>query len=115
MGDHFAAFSFVEQEKKEPEKKEPEKKDAAGKDAPKSVKANVRYGSSPRGAQAILMCAKVRALAAGRFHVALEDVKKAAVPALRHRLILNFEGEASGIGTDRLVEEILAHVETPQK
>ncbi len=86
-----------------------------GKNAPKSVRANVRYGSSPRGAQAILMCAKVRALAAGRFHVAIEDVKKTALPALRHRLILNFEGEASGIGTDKLVEEILAEVEAAQK
>ncbi len=82
-----------------------------GKNAPKSVRAHVRYGSSPRGAQAILMCAKVRALAAGRFNVAIEDVKKAALPALRHRLMLNFEGEAAGIGTDRLVEEIIGEIE----
>ena len=81
------------------------------KNAPKSVRAHVRYGSSPRGAQAILMCAKVRALAAGRFNVAIDDVKKAALPALRHRLMLNFEGEAAGIGTDRLVEEIIGEIE----
>ncbi|HLX60225.1 MAG TPA: MoxR family ATPase [Planctomycetota bacterium] len=87
----------------------------ANKDAPKSVHANVRYGASPRGAQAILMCAKVHALAAGRFHVAIDDLKKAARPALRHRLILNFEGEAGGIATDRLIDEIVADLEAARK
>jgi len=57
------------------------------------------------------MCAKVRALAAGRFHVALDDVKKSALPALRHRMILNFEGEAAGTGTDRLIEDIMTELE----
>jgi MoxR-like ATPase len=85
------------------------------KSAPKSVRANVRYGSSPRGAQAILMCAKVKALVAGRFHVALDDVKKSALPALRHRMILNFEGEAAGISTDRLIDEIISDVEANRK
>ena len=54
-------------------------------DAPASVKAHVKYGASPRGAQAIIMCAKTRALALGRYHVALEDVKRALHPALRRQ------------------------------
>jgi MoxR-like ATPase len=84
-------------------------------DAPKSVRAHVRYGSSPRGAQALVLCAKVHALAAGRFHVALDDVKKAAPAALRHRLILNFEGEAAGTSTDRLIDEAIAQLEASRR
>ena len=78
--------------------------------APKSVKSYVKYGSSPRGAQAIVLCAKVKALAAGRFNAAIEDIQWAARPALRHRLILNFEGEAAGIRTDAIIDEILSGV-----
>ena len=78
--------------------------------APKSVKSYVKYGSSPRGAQAIVLCAKVRALSSGRFNVAMEDIKWAARPALRHRLILNFEGEAAGIRSDAIIDDILAAV-----
>ena len=85
------------------------------KSAPKSVRANVRYGSSPRGAQAILMCAKVKALAAGRFHVAIDDIKSVAPAALRHRMILNFEGEASGISTDRLIDDIIGEMEAARR
>ncbi|MBI2195008.1 MAG: MoxR family ATPase [Planctomycetes bacterium] len=70
----------------------------------------VRFGSSPRGAQAILLVSKVRALLAGRFNVSIEDVRKAAPPCLRHRLILNFEGEAENVTTDKIVTEILEHV-----
>jgi MoxR-like ATPase len=79
-------------------------------EAPAAVKAHVKYGSSPRGAQAIIMCAKTRALIQGRYHVALEDVKRAVHPSLRHRLILNFEGEAAGIKTDAILDEILKTV-----
>jgi MoxR-like ATPase len=71
------------------------------------VKKYVRYGSSPRGAQAILLGAKIRALLDGRFAVAVDDIRKVAAPALRHRTMLNFEGEAEGIGTDALVADIL--------
>jgi MoxR-like ATPase len=78
--------------------------------SPKGVKSYVKYGSSPRGAQAIVLCAKVKALSSGRFNVAMEDIKWAARPALRHRLILNFEGEAAGIRTDVIIDEILAAV-----
>src|SRR5687768_5866884 len=64
--------------------------------APESTNRFVRYGSSPRGAQALILAAKIRALLQGRFNVAFEDVQHVAVPALRHRILLNFEGEAEG-------------------
>jgi MoxR-like ATPase len=67
----------------------------------------VRYGSSPRGAQAIVLGAKVSALLDGRFNVAFDDIKKVAKPALRHRIILNFEGEAEQITTDSIIDDIL--------
>ncbi len=69
------------------------------------AKRYARYGSSPRGAQAIVTAGKVYALLDGRFNVAREDVKKAAVAALRHRVILNFEAEADGVTADQLVHE----------
>ncbi|HEX2141092.1 MAG TPA: MoxR family ATPase [Candidatus Limnocylindria bacterium] len=79
--------------------------------APQLVRQYVRYGGSPRGAQAIVLGAKIHALLDGRFNVAFSDVQAVAEPALRHRVILNFEGEAEGIGTDSVVRAILA--ETP--
>ncbi len=72
----------------------------------------VRYGSSPRGAQAILLGAKVRALMAGRAHVSAEDIRSVVVPALRHRILLNFEGEAEGVESDQILQDVLAH--TPE-
>ena len=75
--------------------------------APPQVKQFVRYGSSPRGAQAIVGTAKIRALLAGRYHVAIEDIAQVAIPALRHRLILNFEGQAEEIQPDTLVKSIV--------
>lgn len=71
------------------------------------VKQFVRYGASPRGAQALILAGKVRALIEGRFHVAFEDIDFVAVPALRHRILLNFEGQAEGIESDDLVEELI--------
>lgn len=68
----------------------------------------VRYGSSPRGAQAMVLAGKVRALLDGRFNVSFDDIKRVAKPALRHRIILNFEGEAERISTDAIVDDILA-------
>jgi len=76
-------------------------------DAPAGVRRFVREGASPRGAQAVLLAAKIRALMSGRFAAALEDVRASALPALRHRVLLNFEGEAEGIKTDTVLEEIL--------
>jgi MoxR-like ATPase len=72
----------------------------------------VRYGASPRGAQAMVLCAKVRALADGRYNVSLDDLKAVAAPALRHRIILNFEGEAEGIDIDNLITQIVEGAES---
>lgn len=74
--------------------------------APKMTKRYARFGSSPRGAQALLSTARVHALMDGRFNVSCEDVRHTARPALRHRIILNFEGEAEGIRTDDILEAI---------
>src|SRR5438552_1332830 len=70
----------------------------------------LRFGSSPRGAQTLVLAGKVRALAQGRFNVSFEDLQSAALPALRHRLIPNFEAEAEGITTDHVVAQILRDV-----
>ena len=59
----------------------------------------------PRAAQAITLACKVRALLDGRFHVSFKDMKDVAIPAMRHRVILNFEGEAEGITTDMVLEK----------
>jgi MoxR-like ATPase len=70
----------------------------------------LRFGSSPRGGQTLLLGAKVRALARGRFNVSFEDILAVAAPTLRHRLILNFEAEAEGITTDQIIAQILKDV-----
>ena len=75
--------------------------------APEPTRRFVRYGASPRGAQALVLGAKVRALADGRYNVSVDDLKQFAAPALRHRVILNFEGEAEGIDVDALIEQIV--------
>jgi MoxR-like ATPase len=71
----------------------------------------LRVGASPRAAQAITLASKVRALLDGRFHVSFKDIKEVVIPAMRHRVILNFEGEAEGITTDMVLEKVIA--ETP--
>jgi MoxR-like ATPase len=70
----------------------------------------VRFGASPRGAQALVRAAKIRALLDGRFNVAFDDIRVVAPAALRHRVLLNFEGEAEGITSDRVLHEILGKV-----
>jgi len=70
----------------------------------------LRFGSSPRGAQTLILAGKVRALAQGRFNVSFEDIQAAALPAMRHRLIPNFEAEAEGITTDHIITQILKDV-----
>jgi MoxR-like ATPase len=79
--------------------------------APEETRKFVRYGASPRGAQAMVLGAKVRALSEGRYNVSVEDIKAMATPALRHRIILNFEGEAEGIDTDRIVSRVVESAE----
>jgi MoxR-like ATPase len=72
----------------------------------------LRVGASPRAAQAITLASKVRALLDGRFHVSFKDIKEVVIPAMRHRVILNFEGEAEGITTDMVLEKVIS--DTPQ-
>jgi MoxR-like ATPase len=74
------------------------------------VRRYVRFGASPRGAQAIVLTAKARALLAGRYNVSTSDIIAVAKPSLRHRIILNFEGEADGVSTDAILDEILESV-----
>src|SRR5690606_18363161 len=73
----------------------------------------VRYGASPRGAQALILGAKIRVILDQRYHVAREDLRAMAPAVLRHRLILNFEGQAEGISTDDVIEKILQSVKEP--
>ncbi len=68
----------------------------------------VRYGSSPRGAQALILASKILAIIDHRYHVAREDIRSVALAVLRHRLILNFEGQAEGITTDAVLQDVLA-------
>ena len=79
--------------------------------SPDSARRFIRYGASPRGAQALVLGAKVRALTEGRFNVSVEDLRALAAPALRHRIILNFEGEAEGVDTDTLIRQIVDSAE----
>ncbi len=78
--------------------------------APDSVKRFVRYGASPRGAQSILLASRARALLAGRYPVACEDVNRRALPALRHRVLLSFEGEAEGKSTDDIIRDVVEKI-----
>jgi MoxR-like ATPase len=71
---------------------------------------HIRWGSSPRGGQSIALAAKVRALLDGRFNVAFEDVRRTYLPAMRHRVVLNFEAQAEGIQTDQVLLQLLEAV-----
>ena len=82
--------------------------------APPAVRQYVRHGASPRGLQALVAGAQVRALLEDRFNVAREDLQAVALPALRHRLILGFEAQADGITPDRLVGDVLSSVQVPR-
>jgi MoxR-like ATPase len=81
--------------------------------APGLVREYVRYGGSPRGAQALVVAGKINALMDGRFNVAIDDIRDVALPALRHRVIRNFEGEAEGITPDAIVRAVLDAVAPP--
>jgi MoxR-like ATPase len=76
--------------------------------SPENIRRFVRYGSSPRGAQALILSAKLRALQQGRFNAAMEDVLGAASICLRHRIILNIEGQAENISADQLIDDVVA-------
>lgn len=75
--------------------------------APEAVKKYVRYGSSPRGAQAIIKTARINALSKGRFNVAYEDIRDVAYDVLRHRIFLNFEAVSDGIRVEDIIDELL--------
>jgi MoxR-like ATPase len=74
------------------------------------VKRYVRYGASPRAAQTLVTAAKIQALNRGNAFVSADDVRAVALPALRHRILLNFEGEADEVSTDAIVTELLGGV-----
>ena len=76
------------------------------------VRRYVRYGASPRAAQALVLAGKIHALNRGQAFVSVDDIRAVALPSLRHRILLNFEGEADEVDTDTLVSELLEHVRT---
>jgi MoxR-like ATPase len=82
------------------------------KDAPQSTRQYVRYGASPRGMQALILAGKIMALLDGRFNVAFADLKLAALPALRHRIILNFEAQAEGVSPDDIIRQVIETIKT---
>jgi MoxR-like ATPase len=84
-------------------------------EAPEMVRRYVRFGSSPRGAQAIVLAAKVTALLAGALNVSEEGIREVARPALRHRMILSYEALADGVTADAIVDGILEHVASPKE
>ncbi len=83
---------------------------AGGEFATDMVNKYVRWGSSPRGAQSIVLASKLYAMLDGRYNVSFDDVRKSLTPALRHRLLLNFEGEAEGMNTDDVLADVLEQV-----
>ncbi|CAN5277923.1 MoxR family ATPase [soil metagenome] len=82
--------------------------------APENVRRRVRWGAGPRAGQALILGAKAHALLAGRFHTTPADVRRVAAPVLRHRVLINFSGEAEGVSPDAIVAELLDSVEPPR-
>jgi MoxR-like ATPase len=78
--------------------------------APDVVRRYIRYGASPRGLQAMIIASKITALIDGRYNVDYPDLQRVMLPALRHRLILNFEGQAEGITPDEILKQVIKHV-----
>ena len=75
--------------------------------SPEAVKKYVRYGSSPRGAQAIIRTARINALSKGRYNVSYEDIRDVAYDVLRHRVFLNFEALSDGVKVEDIIDELL--------
>jgi len=84
--------------------------DPEGEEAPPVVKRCVKYGASPRAAQSMILGGKVRALYRGRYNVSFEDITEMALPSLAHRVILNFEGEMSGMTAEKIVKDLASAV-----
>ena len=78
--------------------------------APETVRKYLKYGASPRAAQALILAAKVGALLDGRFNVSYEDIRRVAKPAMRHRIIPNLEADLAGVSADKIVDELVRHV-----
>jgi MoxR-like ATPase len=83
-------------------------------EAPELVRRYVRWGAGPRAGQSLILGAKAHALLGGRFAVAPEDIRRVAMPVLRHRVLPNFAAEAEGITAERLIEEIVQRVPPPR-
>jgi MoxR-like ATPase len=83
-------------------------------ESPDIVRRFVRYGASPRGMQAMILGGKIMALLDSRYNVAYEDIRQSAIPALRHRLILNFEAQAEGVSADEVIRTLLESVQTEE-
>jgi MoxR-like ATPase len=83
--------------------------------APTETNRYVRYGASPRGVQALILTAKAMALMAGRFNVSKDDIRAASIPALRHRVLMNYEAESDGMTSDKLLRLLLKHVDARDK
>ena len=81
--------------------------------APDSIGAYVALGSSPRGAQGLILAGKVRALLGGRFSVSADDIRASALPVLRHRILVNFHAQANRVTPDMLVKDVLEAVQPP--
>jgi MoxR-like ATPase len=81
-----------------------------GEFAPDVTNRYIRWGSSPRGSQTLVLAAKVRALLEGRYNVSFEDLRRVYLPAMRHRVLLNFEAQAEGVESDTVLLQILEHV-----
>ncbi len=79
-------------------------------EAPRAAREYVRFGASPRGAIALVLAGKINALLEGRYNVAFDDIRRVAHPALRHRLILNFEADAEGVSADTVIDQIVMSV-----
>ena len=79
-------------------------------EAPDTVRQFVRYGASPRAAQSMILGGKVKALEDGRYNVAFDDLHAMAMPALQHRIVLNFEGEVAQMRVEDIVRELLTHI-----
>jgi MoxR-like ATPase len=84
--------------------------DPMNDDAPEIVRRSVRYGAGVRGAQSLVLAAKAVGLLSGRANVSFSDIDRVAKPALRHRLIRSFQGEADGVTPDQVVEAVVSHV-----
>jgi MoxR-like ATPase len=81
-----------------------------GEFATEMINRFVRFGSSPRGVQALVLAGKVRALLDERYHVSFDDISQSVLPAMRHRLLLNFEGQAEGMRTDDVLDEVIQKI-----